>query len=68
MAAKRGSIDERRQWLAEAIKRGDAGIDTTGDGMIDAVALDTVGDGQVDTVRPLDFAPERTSSTLIGYL
>ena len=53
----RGNIEDRRQALAGAMQRGDAGIDTTGDGLIDAVALDTSGDGMIDTVRPLDFRP-----------
>ena len=52
------SLDEQRRWVAEAMSKGDAGLDTTGDGLIDSLALDTSGDGKIDTVRRLDFAPE----------
>ena len=49
----------------QALASGDAGIDTSGDGLIDTVVLDTVGDGHADTLRPLDFRPVVGGSSAI---
>ena len=66
--ARRGSKDEKQAFINKALANGDAGIDTSGDGLIDTVVLDTVGDGQADTLRPLDFHPSFRSSAVRGSL
>jgi hypothetical protein len=58
VAMARRSKDERAQWVRRAMSKGDAAIDTTGDGCIDSVALDTNGDGFVDSLRPLASSSE----------
>ena len=48
-----------------SLKKGDAGVDVTGDGNIDAFAYDTSGDGQVDTLRAL---PNEIGSSTAGRI
>ena len=51
--ARRASKGAQQAIVQKQLSSGHAGVDVTGDGHIDAVALDTVGDGHVDTLRPL---------------
>ena len=41
------------QHTQELLARGDAAIDTTGDGQVDSLVFDTAGDGFADTLQPL---------------
>ncbi len=45
--------DVRQEDLYEVIESGKETIDTTGDGVADAILVDTTGDGMVDSVVPL---------------
>ena len=55
MQVRRGSKDSQREWAHVAMAEGRAGVDTTGDGQVDSVALDTNADGYIDTLRPLNL-------------
>jgi hypothetical protein len=50
---RQATADELAAECANAIARGEAGIDLSGDGTVDAVALDTSGDGRPDTLVPV---------------
>ena len=53
--ARRGSKEEQAQRLRRQLSQGEAAVDVTGDGIVDAVVLDVNGDGMADTLRPLKF-------------
>jgi len=58
VAVRRQSKDMQAKWLQEKMQRGEAGVDLTGNGFVDTVALDISGDGHIDYLRPIAYSSE----------